>query len=58
MTIGQTLSSDLQGDKISPGLGALVAQTAKPAMQETWVCSLDSEDPLEMDMATHSSTLA
>ena len=29
-----------------------------PAMQETWVCSLVQEDPLEEDMATHSSTLA
>ena len=29
-----------------------------PAMQETWVLSLDREDPLEKEMATHSSTLA
>ena len=29
-----------------------------PAMQETWVRSLDREDPLEKEMATHSSTLA
>ena len=29
-----------------------------PAMQETWVASLDQEDPLEKEMATHSSTLA
>ena len=28
-----------------------------PAMQETRVQSLDSEDPLEKEMATHSSTL-
>ena len=28
------------------------------AMQETWVRSLGREDPLEKDMATHSSTLA
>ena len=27
-------------------------------MQETWVQSLDQEDPLEEEMATHSSTLA
>ena len=26
-----------------------------PAMQETWVQSLDWEDPLEKGMATHSS---
>ena len=28
-----------------------------PAMQETWVQSLGQEDPLEKEMATHSSTL-
>ena len=27
-------------------------------MQETWVQSLGQEDPLEKDMATHSSILA
>ena len=39
---------------------SLVAQTVKnqPAMQETWVQSLDWEDPLEEGMATHSSILA
>ena len=29
-----------------------------PAMQETWVGSLGQEDPLEKEMATHSSILA
>ena len=29
-----------------------------PAVQETWVRSLGWEDPLEREMATHSSTLA
>ena len=29
-----------------------------PAMQETWVLSLGQEDPLQKEMATHSSTLA
>ena len=29
-----------------------------PAMQEVWVRSLAEEDPLEKEMATHSSTLA
>ena len=29
-----------------------------PAMQETWVLSLDQEDPLEKGMVTHSSILA
>ena len=37
-----------------------MAQTVKhlPAMQETPVRSLAWEDPLEKEMATHSSTLA
>ena len=37
-----------------------VAQTVKnlPAMQETWVQSLDQEYSLEEGMATHSSILA
>ena len=29
-----------------------------PAMQETWVESLGQENPLEEEMATHSSVLA
>ena len=29
-----------------------------PEMQETWVQSLGREDPLEKEMATHSSILA
>ena len=29
-----------------------------PAMWETWVRSLGREDPLEKEMATHSSVLA
>ena len=29
-----------------------------PAIQETWVPSLGREDPLEEEMATHSSMLA
>ena len=42
-----------------PG-SSLVAQMVKnlPAMRETWVPSLEQEDPLEMGMATHSSILA
>ena len=28
-----------------------------PAVWETWVQSLDQEDPLEKEMATHSSVL-
>ena len=39
---------------------SLVAQMVKrlSTMQETWVRSLGWEDPLEKEMATHSSTLA
>ena len=39
---------------------SLVAQTVKclPTMQETQVQSLGWEDPLEKEMATHSSTHA
>ena len=29
-----------------------------PTVQETWVLSLDQEDPLEKEMATHFSILA
>ena len=29
-----------------------------PAMWETWVLSLDQEEPLKEDMETHSSLLA
>ena len=37
-----------------------MAQTVKnpPVMRETWVLSLDWEDPLEKGTATHSSILA
>ena len=28
-----------------------------PAVRETWIQSLDREDPLEKEMATHSSIL-
>ena len=41
-------------------LTSLVAQTVKrlSTMQETWVQSLGREDPLEKEMAIHSSTIA
>ena len=37
-----------------------MAQMVKhlPTVWETWVRSLGQEDPLEKEMATHSSTLA
>jgi len=39
---------------------SLVAQRVRnlPAMHKTWVRSLGPEDPLEKEMATHSSILA
>ena len=41
-------------------MSPLMAQLEKnlPAMQETWVQFLGQEDPLEKEMATHSSILA
>ena len=41
-------------------MASLMAQLVKslPAMRETWVQSLGREDPLEKEMATHSSILA
>ena len=38
---------------------SLIAQMVKrlPTMQETWVRSLGREDPLEKEMAAHSSIL-
>ena len=49
--------------ELNPGLpqcASLVAQMVKrlPTMRETWVQSLGREDPLEKEMATHSSMLA
>ena len=40
-------------------MGFLVAQTVKrlSTMRETWVRSLGREDPLEKEMAIHSSTI-
>ena len=46
---------------VYPFWGAsLVAQLVKnpPAVQETWVQSLGWEDPMEKEMAIHSSILA
>ena len=52
----------MQSLLLSPGfcftqvLFVLVTETVKnlPAMQETWVRSMDQEDPLEKGMVTHS----
>ena len=50
---GNTMSTLFKG-------ASLVAQLVKnlPAMEETWVQFLGWEDPLEKEMATHSSILA
>ena len=49
-----------KGYSLQYSWASLVAQLVKnpPAMQETWIRSLDWEDPLEKGMATHSSSLA
>ena len=41
-------------------VASLVAQSVKnlPVVQESWVQSLSQENPLEKEMATHSSILA
>ena len=50
----------LKTERVNIYRASLVAQIVKtlPAMQETWVRSLNWEDPLEKGMATHSSILA
>ena len=52
---GEGIDYPLQNSWVSP-----VAQMVKfpPAVWETWIRSLSWEDPLEKDMATHSSILA
>ena len=53
------LSGVWQSDSVLYG-ASLVAQRLKglPAMWETWVQSLDREDPLKKEMVTHSGILA
>ena len=59
MTIGSQLRART-GRCLNVNWPSLVAQRLKhlPGMQETRVQSLGGEDPLEKEMATHSSTLA
>ena len=47
-------------DLVNDSTASLVAQSVKslPAVQETWVRFLGWEDPLQKEMATHSSILA
>ena len=53
-------STKIMGQLIGIIWAFLVAQVVKilSAMRETWVRSLGQEDPLEKEMATHSSYLA
>ena len=53
------LSVTLQPDKLLKGASQMVQMVKNlPAMQETWVQSLDHENPLEKEMENHSSILA
>ena len=58
VTQSRTRLKQLSSSRLS--LTSLVAQTVKrlPAMWETQVRSLGREDPLEKEIATHSSTLS
>ena len=53
-------SQRVRHDWVTPLWASLVAQMVKrlPAVQKTRVQSLGQEEPLEKEMATHSSTLA
>ena len=64
-TLHLGFSISVDGISIFPGAqtqtwSSLIAQLVKnpPAMRETWVQFLGLEDPLEKEMATHSSILA
>ena len=49
----------VEEDRVDIGASLKVQRLKRlPAMQETWVQSLGREDPLEKEMATHSSILA
>ena len=54
------LGRPVKNNPSTVGLASVVIQMVKqlPAMRETWVRSLGWEDPLEKEMATHSSILA
>ena len=65
MSVGSSDSADMQLQlkfriQLKAQGASLVAQTVKnlPTMLETWVRSLGQEDPLEKELATHSSILA
>ena len=58
--VGEEGSTHLPGDNNFWILASFIAQSVKnlPVMQEAWVRFPGQEDPLEKEMATHSSTLA
>ena len=60
LTPGSGRSPEGTGYSLQYSWASLVAQMVKnlPTMRETWVQSLGWEDPLEKEMATHSSILA
>ena len=60
MLVSSVWPRGLQNFNISYNRASPIAQSVNhlPAMQETWVLLLSQEDPLEKEMATHSSTLA
>ena len=57
---GLERSGERIGYPLQDSWASLVAQLVKnlPKMQETWVQSLDWEDPLKKGKGTHSSILA
>ena len=59
LTLCDPMDCSLSGSSVIKS-ASLVAQAVKrlSSMQETWVRSLDREDPLEKGMAAHSSILA
>ena len=54
------LEGNYLDDSLDDPMASLLAQMVKilSAMQETWIRILGWEDPLEEEMATHSSSLA
>ena len=47
----------LRGSTLRQGVSGSSVVKNLPAIQETWVRSLDQEDPLEKEISTYSSTL-
>ena len=58
--VSRSSAGEGKGYTLQYSWASLVTQLVKnpPAMQETWVPSLDWEDPLEKGKATHSHILA